>query len=232
MRILIILLVTSNFAFAQYWGGQEVKESDLTPWIPKSEIEYAGTYHFGESEGESDFQFFFAGNYIVGQVHTGYWVENTNIWKSKHINLTNIKIDKAGNLTSDQHQGKFVIYKSESGTYSKALRIDNPWSSWIDSSVFEIGTKTKIVFKDIYYGKYIEASFKKLDPIKLKKMTKAELGIMRNEIYARYGYQFVENGKMDQYFSKQNWYIPYHKDVTSFLSQIELYNIDLIKHLE
>ena len=232
MRILIILLFTSNFTFAQYWGGQEINESDLTNWIPKFEIEYAGTYHFGESESESDFHLFFVGDCIIGQVQSGYWEKNTGFRKSKYINLTNIEIDKAGNLTSDQYNGKFIKYKSESGEYYKALRINNPWTSWIEESEFEIGTRTKIVFDNIYYGKYGKASFMKLDTNELKKMTKSELSIMRNEIYARYGYEFIENGKMDKYFRKQDWYRPEHKDVTSFLNKIEIYNIGIIKQLE
>ncbi|MGR7814292.1 YARHG domain-containing protein [Lacinutrix undariae] len=232
MRILIILLFISNFTFAQYWGGQEINESDLTNWIPKFEIEYAGTYHFGESESESDFHLFFAEGCIIGQVQSGYWEEKTGLRKSKYITLTNIKIDKSGNLTSDQHNGKFVKYKNESGEYFKALKINNPWTSWIEKSEFEIGTRTKIVFDNIYYGKYGKASFMKLDTNELRKMSKNELSIMKNEIYARYGYKFIENGKLDKYFRTQNWYRPEHKNVTSFLNKIEIYNIEIIKQLE
>jgi len=43
------MLFISNLTFAQYWGGQEINESDLSPWLPKFQLEYAGTYHFGES---------------------------------------------------------------------------------------------------------------------------------------------------------------------------------------
>lgn len=232
MRILIILLFTSNITFAQYWGGQEINESDLTNWIPKFEIEYAGSYHFGESESESDFHLFFAGDCIIGQVKSGYWEENTGFRKSKYINLTNIKIDKTGHLTSDQHNGRFVKYKTESGEIYKALRINNPWTSWIEDSEFEIGTRTKIIFKNIYSGKYKKASFRKLETDELKKISTEELAIMRNEIYARYGYVFIKNGKMDKYFRNQDWYRAEHKNVSRFLTEIELYNIKLIKELD
>ncbi|WP_458627070.1 YARHG domain-containing protein [Winogradskyella sp. PC D3.3] len=232
MRLLIILLLTSNFSFAQYWGGQEINPSDLTNWIPKFQSEYAGTYHFGESESESDFHLFFAGDCIIGQVHYGYWEENTDLRKSMYITLTNIKIDKDGNFTSNQHIGKFVTYKSESGTVYKALKINNPWTSWIDESEFEIGTRTNLVLDNIYYGTYGKASFMKLDINDLKKLTQWELNIMKNEIYARYGYKFTKNSKMDNYFRTKDWYRPEHNDVTNFLNEIEIYNIGIINQLE
>jgi len=232
MRISIILLFISHLTFGQYWGGQEISESDLSSWLPKFEIEYAGTYHFGESESESDFHLFFSGDCIIGQVKSGYWEENTGIWRNKYINLTNIKIDKTGKFTSDQHTGQFIRYKTETGEYYKGLKINNPWTSWIEDSEFEIGTRTKLVFDDIYYGKYGKASFRKLTTDELKKISTEELTIMRNEIYARYGYIFIKDRKMYKYFRTQDWYSAEHENVSDFLTEIELYNINLIKQFE
>ena len=232
MRILIILIFTTNLTFAQYWGGQEINESDLTNWIPKFEIEYAGTYHFGESESESDFHLFFTGDCIIGQVQNGYWEENTGIWKSNYITLTNISIDKKGKFTSDQHSGQFIRYKTESCDLVKGLRIDNPWTSWIQDSEFEIGTRTQLKFENIYYGKYNQASSRKLNIEELKQMSSEDLKLMRNEIFARYGYTFKKGGEMDKYFRKQEWYRAQHKKVEQYLTEIELYNIELIKKTE
>ncbi|MEL0650452.1 YARHG domain-containing protein [Algibacter sp. TI.3.09] len=232
MRLLIIVLLISNSVFAQYWGGQEISESDLMPWVPKFEMEYQGTYHFGESEMESNLNLFFSGGFIIGQVENGSWVDDTNQWKSNYINLTNIKIDKTGKFSSDQHTGQFVHYKTENGALYKSLKIDNPWSSWIEDSKFEIGTKSELILKDSYYGKYIEASYKKLQPAELHAMHPDDLQIMRNEIYARYGYIFIKNGKMDLYFRNQDWYRPEHKNVNDFLSDLERYNIGLIRSIE
>ncbi|RKR14233.1 YARHG domain-containing protein [Maribacter vaceletii] len=232
MRILLLFLSVTNFVFAQYMGGQEVNESDFSKWVPKFETEYAGVYHFGESESESDFYLFFSEGSITGQVRSGYWEEKTGDRKSKYITLTNIKIDKVGHFTSDQHSGQFVTYKTKKGEYYKALKIDNPWASWIDASDFEIGTKIELAFDDIFYGKYGETSYRKLTKDELKKINTQELIIMRNEIYARYGYIFIKNGKMDKYFKKQNWYRAEHKEVSVFLTEIECYNIKLIKELE
>ena len=216
--------------FAQYWGGQEISESDLSPWVPKSEMEYQGSYHFGESEMESDLILFFTGGFKIGQIENGFWEKDTR--KRNFINLTNIKIDKTGKFTSDQHTGQFVNYRAENGSLYKSLKIDNPWSGWVEESKFEIGTKSQLILKDSYYGKYIESSYKKLAPSELHAMHPDELQIMRNEIYARYGYIFIKKGKMDVYFRNQDWYRPEYKNVNTFLSDLERYNIDLIKSIE
>jgi len=165
-------------------------------------------------------------------VKSGYWEEYTGFRRIKYINLTNIEIDKNGRFTSDQHTGQFIKYKTETGENYKGLKINNPWTSWIQDSEFEIGTRTKLVFDNIYYGKYAKISFRKLAPNELKDISTEELTIMRNEIYARYGYVFIKDGKMDKYFRNQEWYRAEHKSINSFLTEIELYNINLIKGLE
>ena len=58
------------------------------------------------------------------------------------------------------------------------------------------------------------------------------LQVMRNEIYARYGYKFKAGGEMDGYFCTQDWYTPQYDDVASKLTEIERINIALIQVLE
>ncbi|MGY6648324.1 YARHG domain-containing protein [Wenyingzhuangia sp. IMCC45574] len=231
-KSLLILLFISNLIQAQYWGAQEIKESDLSPWIPKFEIEYQGLYHFGESEGESNLNLFFTQKGIIAQITSGYWEEGTGFWKKTYKTLTNVKITKSGIFSSDQHNGRFIRYRTKSGEYIKGLRINNPWSSWIEDSKFEIGTVTKVALEKLYYGKHPSTSFLKLEKSKLKKMKKSDLRIMRNEIFARYGYEFKKGGEMFKYFKEQEWYRPEHKNVSSFLTDIELENIDIIKQVE
>jgi hypothetical protein len=57
-----------------------------------------------------------------------------------------------------------------------------------------------------------------------------DLRIMRNEIFARYGYIFETDVK--EYFNKQWWYIPKSRNVDSQLTEIEKQNIDFIKRHE
>lgn len=224
--VLFFTLLLSINSFSQYIGGQEADTTKISNWIPKFELEYAGVYHFGESESESDLNLFMSGDKLVGQVKKGSWDVNGN-WKSEFINLINVKIDKNGYFTSDKNSGRFIKYENR-----KALIIDNPWSSWIEGSEYEIGTKVDVKFKDLFYGKYTQASYKLLVTSDLKSFTKTELAIMRNEIYARYGYIFNAGGRMEKYFESQKWYRPEFKNVNSFLTEIELHNIELIKKIE
>lgn len=227
--ILILTISTINL-FGQNIGTLEISDNNVNVWFPKLQLEYEGFYKFGESESESELKLFFVDTLIVGQVMQGYWEEGTGIWKCTFTNLTNIKIDKKGNFTSDQHKGKFVAYSDSTGTY-KGLKINNPWTEWLKDGRYEIGIKLKVSAK-LYQGDYTQVSTRNLTAEELTNLDKETLQIMRNEVYARYGYRFNIGGQMEQHFSKQNWYRPQHDDVTNFITQLELKNIELIKKVE
>jgi hypothetical protein len=80
-------------------------------------------------------------------------------------------------------------------------------------------------------GKYTFASERYLDHADLMNLSKYELRIMRNEIFARYGYIF-KTDEMRNYFSNQSWYTPQFDDVTNMLTPIEKANVELIKKYE
>lgn len=62
-------------------------------------------------------------------------------------------------------------------------------------------------------------------------LSKKELRIIRNEIYARHGYIF-KTDDMKVYFSSQPWYKGTRSDVSSLLSDIEKKNVEFIKRHE
>jgi len=66
-----------------------------------------------------------------------------------------------------------------------------------------------------------------LDYLKNKKST---LRIMKNEIFARYGYIF-KSEDLKSYFSAKGWYEPRYENVDKYLSKIELHNIEVINDL-
>ena len=77
-------------------------------------------------------------------------------------------------------------------------------------------------------------SDRKLLPNDLANKTKKELEILRNMIYARYGYRFKRDDLFN-YFSQFAWYKPTTSDASvayNRMSSIEHYNIDLIKKYE
>lgn len=224
------LIISTIKLFGQNIGALEIPDDNVKPWLPKLQLEYEGFYKFGESESESDLKLFFLDTAIVGQVMQGYWEEGTGIWKWTFKNLTSIKIDKQGNFISDQHTGKFVTYTDSTGTY-KGLKINNPWTEWLEYGRYEIGIRLK-VSAPLYQGDFSQVSTRHLTEEELSILDKETLQIMRNEVFARYGYRFKEGGKMEQYFREKNWYRPQHADITNFLTQVELNNIELIKKIE
>lgn len=75
------------------------------------------------------------------------------------------------------------------------------------------------------------ASKKLLTNEDLKALSKEELRLMRNEIFAAYGYKF-KSQDLAKHFNKKNWYNPEHDDVTSQLSDIEKLNAQRIFEYE
>jgi hypothetical protein len=78
---------------------------------------------------------------------------------------------------------------------------------------------------------FAESQEKKLDESALIALKPEMLPFARNEIYARRGYVFTNKIYVD-YFSKKSWYKPDPSFSTKSFSDIENYNIDLIKYFE
>lgn len=84
---------------------------------------------------------------------------------------------------------------------------------------------------DVYnYFILTDSQYSKLSEDQLYGLTKSDLRIARNEIYARHGYVF-ESSDLQNYFTSQTWYISddayNHK-----LTDIEQHNVTLIKSME
>ena len=80
-------------------------------------------------------------------------------------------------------------------------------------------------------GLYPEGSQRYLSEGDVAYLSKRDLKIMRNEIFARHGYIFKTNDMM-QYFNSQSWYKPLYNDVTNSLSEMEVDNVNFIKRYE
>jgi hypothetical protein len=100
----------------------------------------------------------------------------------------------------------------------------------MQEGIYEVGVKGEN--SDYYSGDFSEASERLLNKEELLTLTKEELQIMRNEIYARYGYKFKTGGRMAEYFDSKGWYQAQYSDITDFLTNIELANIELIRMVE
>lgn len=78
---------------------------------------------------------------------------------------------------------------------------------------------------------YSFTSTTKLTDSYLRGVTKLQMRLIRNEIYARHGYIF-HSADLRSYFSRFSWYKPTSSDVSQSLNAIETYNIQFLKKAE
>ena len=81
------------------------------------------------------------------------------------------------------------------------------------------------------YGRYSLASCDLLKDDDLNYIPPRELRLIRNEIFARYGYRFKDT-VLQAYFDKQDWYKPLRDDVEQYLTPLERANIKFILEKE
>lgn len=80
---------------------------------------------------------------------------------------------------------------------------------------------------EYYYGNFVipDSSYRRITTEELRYLSKFELAVARNEIYARHGYIFVTDQWKD-FFVNEYWYTPVDYSVS--LSSIEEYNVGKI----
>jgi YARHG domain len=77
----------------------------------------------------------------------------------------------------------------------------------------------------------INASLDKLNEAQLKNLTKLDLEIIRNCIFARHGYSFKKNS-IRRFFEYNSWYVPVSNNVDNQLTATEKANIALLTRME
>ncbi|MBJ2175839.1 YARHG domain-containing protein [Aureibaculum sp. A20] len=235
-KIILLLLLSSYYGntFGQIWTAEaNVDKSNLSPWIVDQIDEYEGAYFYGESEAESELTISIAGDLIIAQLENGEWnIENEEVigWISNYINYTNVKIE-GNKFYSDETNGEFVIYLHDNKSI-KCLKMNNPPVQMSNDGEFELGPFSNDVLNKRNDGEFFQTKFEIIDYDHLNSLSLGELIIMRNEIYARYGYIFSKNGAMALYFENQEWYNGVYKNIDSFLTAIEKRNLINIQKIE
>jgi hypothetical protein len=185
----------------------------FTKWIASTSKAYKGVYHFGESETESDFALVVSGGIITAQIRSSEWATKPEKWQKVYQSLTNVRI--VGNkFYSKETEGDSALFTSD-GKKTYGLRIGKPYSGSMTKGQFEVGAKTGLL-STYYEGTYPQASYRVLKPTDLSKYTKEQLALMRNVVFARYGYAFSHNEQMRRYFTKKEWH------------QVEKVSLDLV----
>ncbi|MFC3812781.1 YARHG domain-containing protein [Lacihabitans lacunae] len=227
----LCLLLMPFLSFGQFIGTNAISPKNISKLTHQELNGLSGVYRFGESESESELLIVQLDTVVVAQLKSGYWEEPNMVWKYRYQNLNRVKISTNGTFTSSEFQGEFVNY-SKNGIKQMGLKINNTWSGAAPEGKYEVGLKSQEKLSTFFAGKYPQVSCEILNSSDLVSKSKSDFAIMRNEIYARYGFVFTKGGPMDTYFSAQDWYQPQHKNVSAFLTQIELLNIERIKLFE
>ncbi len=192
--------------------------------------DFEGSYHFGESEGESTLEIIYSNGKLFARSIYADW-ENDQ-WA----------------LKNDRERIRYKKGKIEIGKYSYELyqcikttyHLLEEGEQVLVSHIFEDVNNKPYHFIQLNInsplkipeGKYPETNFVKLTPIDLKLYSKDELKIMRNEIFARKGYVFKKGGSMEQYFLQKKWYNLIKKTKHPNLNDIERHNVNTILELE
>lgn len=209
---------------------ERIDESNINDWNVKSLNEYEGVYFFGYSESESQMTLSIDDKLICVQLQSYEWVESENKelegWHSKYVNYSKIKI--VGNkFFSEESNGEFVLYNNK-----KFLKLENSPYQLGKEGEYELGIYVDDKLSKYYGGRFLETVFAIVKVDYLNSLSLEDLQIMRNEVFARYGYIFKSEGKMDTYFKKKKWYRGINKKVDEFLSEIERINISAIQKVE
>lgn len=150
--------------------------------------------------------------------------------------------DKQG--TGSYNENYSAYTKEETSEYHSVTTDESiDGTSRYDESLYAEEVVTKGNQEDVYISEAVHPnddgynyilSERKLQEADLEGKTAKELEIMRNSIYARYGYKFRRED-LFQYFSIYSWYRPITSDMNVAyvkMSDVEHYNIDFIKRHE
>jgi hypothetical protein len=227
---LVIFSLLNFRASAQFLNGERVQESDLSDWSPNDISDFHGLYKFGDNiQSNVTFRIIEFKSSIVVQVESFYKYEAGSNWEHSFMNLSKPRIDENGIFSCDEFIGEFVAY-TELGEKINLLKINEAFT-FFDDLAYELGSRignTNFGLK----GLFTKASTELLNSNELSEESANNLKLMRNEIFARYGYIFKEGGEMEEYFRKQEWYKAEQFNVNPFLTELEKANIKLIRNEE
>ncbi len=78
-------------------------------------------------------------------------------------------------------------------------------------------------------GIYPQVSTRVITYDEIKGMSAWDIIVMRNEVYARYGYIFRQSWELKEYFNSQSWYVPRYNDVSNMLTPLEKHNVEFLR---
>ncbi len=190
-----------------------LSQDDITP--------YLGEYHFGDSDSETSLYIIDYNDQLWAYEWGHQWNFETDRWAHWLQVYDQVKIENDQLVLDDFSHNVKIFKKDEICCWFKDEEEDR---------IYRYGCKIDEVEKD-QPGKYPFASYLPLSLSLLETYSLKELRLMRNEIYARNGYQFKKDGEMDRYFQKQDWYVPKEQE-RFYLFIPDKYNVHQIQIVE
>lgn len=127
------------------------------------------------------------------------------------------------------------LTESRTQSYSNEINqesFDKYNETAIETQQNPTGTSAKANRSDLSIeSKFQQLSNQRVNKSDLSNYSKADLRILRNSIFARYGLMF-KSEDLKTYFSKFEWYQPQHPNVDAMLNEIERKNVKIIKEVE
>lgn len=138
-----------------------------------------------------------------------------------------------------------LILKKQFFTYNPENKLEDQYIDYENSRPFESDYESEDslgnpirekVTEDEYYT--TTEAVDTLNPSKqlftkelVENLSKADIYILRNLIFARHGFTFRDQ-KLREYFDSHSWYMPVYSDVKNQLTTVEKENIDLLLRYE
>ncbi len=210
--------------------NEEINFSSLKKIKSPKISDYQGSYHFGDSEAESQLEILYSNDQLFARTEYNDWENNTWVLKHHRESVTYEKgILYIGDISYQLYvcadDSNLFLKKGTKGLASFYNEIENEkvyhYLQFNDDSLVEKS-----------FGEYPETSFVKLSVKDLQRYSKRDLKIIRNEIFARNGFIFKKGGEMERYFLQKKWYNSIDKTNTPSLDTIENHNVNLILKLE
>lgn len=217
---LFVILVCFSCLPEPYPDNELLYNDSIHEWHEETKENYSDIYTFETSGNEWQIAVFIDKRKVCAQVITSTFSSRLKKSVKTFSNLTGVRI-KNGVFYSDQYVGRFVYYEEK-----KALRVKSNAPASIIETGLSLGEN-----KFHVYGNYPNGRLRYLHTKELEGLSEHELSVMKNEIFARYGFIFKSGSRMDKYFRNQNWYVPAHSEVSNFLTDIERANIRRLERI-
>lgn len=151
-------------------------------------------------------------------------------------------IDHVGIVTSNSNGRVRFIHSSKNNNGIAYNYLQGRWAK-IYKRGRRLFSTEKVKFEDnilnVLSGQYTKASTQRLTKADIEDLSPCQIKIMKNEIFARHGYEFHTNKNMIEYFESQDWYKNTPRlskngarIIKRYFNKFETYNINFLRKYE